>query len=91
MSVDEKMLMDLAGRMGMGKHGNEAKSMIEDISKNYAGKSDDQLVMEIMKLKEVIKKDPKAYNQQLQTIKALKPMMTPEQRKKLESLLKMLE
>ena len=91
MNMDEKMMMDLANRVGMGRNQNKAKSMVEEVTANYAGKSDEQLLREIMKLKQVIKKDPRAYNQQIQAIQALRPMMTPEQRSKLDSLLAMLK
>lgn len=91
MNIDDKMMMDLASRVGMGKNPNKAKSMVEEVAANYAGKSDEQLLTEIMKLKQVIKKDPRAYNQQLQAIQALRPMMNAEQRSKLDSLMAMLK
>ena len=92
MNVDDKTLMSLAKRVGMSSRpDSKTQAMMDEINQKYMGKSDDQLLKEIMGLKEVIKKDPKVYNQQLEAIKALRPMMNPEQRMKLEALLKMLE
>ncbi|MBE6034840.1 hypothetical protein [Aminipila sp.] len=92
MSIDDRMLMDLANQLGLGgKQSKNTSNMISQTAENFSGKSDDQLLQEILKLKQVLKKDRKAFDKQMDMIKSLKPMMTPEQRKKLESLLKLLE
>nr|WP_315023492.1 hypothetical protein [uncultured Aminipila sp.] len=92
MSIDDRMLMDLANQLGLGeKNSKRTSDMISQATENFTGKSDDQLLQEILKLKQVLKKDRKAFDKQMEMIKTLKPMMSPEQRKKLEGLLKMLE
>lgn len=92
MNIDDKMLKDLAGQIGMGGRSSRSTSdMISEAKENYSGKSDDQLLQEILKLKQVLKKDRKAFDKQMEMIKSLRPMMAPEQRKKLDGLLKMLD
>lgn len=95
MNIDDKMLNDLAGQIGMGGKGSRGSRSTSDIiseaKENFGGKSDDQLLQEILKLKQVLKKDRKAFDQQMEMIKSLRPMMSPEQRKKLDGLLKMLD
>lgn len=91
MSIDDRMLMDLAGQLGLGGKNKKAGDMISEATENFAGKSDDQLLNEIMKLKQVIKKDRRAFDKQMEMIKSLRPMMSEEQRKKLDGLLRMLE
>ncbi|QHI72861.1 hypothetical protein [Aminipila terrae] len=92
MSIDDKMLMDLAGQVGLGgKNSKKTSDIISEATENFSGKSDDQLLQEILKLKQVLKKDRKAFDKQMDMIKSLRPMMTPEQRKKLDGLLKMLD
>lgn len=92
MSIDDRMLMDLANQLGLGgKNSKKPSQMISEVTENYTGKSDDQLLQEILKLKQVFKKDRKAFDKQMEMIKNLRPMMSAEQRKKLDGLLKMLE
>lgn len=92
MSIDDRMLMDLANQLGIGrKNPKRTSEMLSETKDNYEGKSEEQLLQEILKLKQVLKKDRKAFDKQMEMIKSLKPMMTPEQRKKLERLLKLLD
>lgn len=92
MSIDDKMLMDLADQLGIGaKNSKRTSDMISEATENYSGKSDDQILKEILKLKEVLKKDRRAFDKQMEMIKALRPMMTQEQCKKLDGLLQLLD
>lgn len=92
MSIDDKMLMDLAGQLGLGeKDSRKTSAMISDAAENYSGKSDDQILKEILKLKQVLSKDRKAFDKQMEMVKSLKPMMNQDQRKKLDNLLRMLD
>ena len=94
MDITNKMLLDLAGDAGIKTSGsaaagdlNEAKQKAEQMKR----KSEDELIAEIMELKKAIKKDRKTYEQQLKTVKALKPMMNAEQRARLDRIIKLLE
>jgi hypothetical protein len=91
MAIDDRMLMDLASQLGMKGSNRDTSELIEEATNKYGGKSDDQILKEIMKLKSVLKKDRGAFDKQMEMIKAMRPMMTPEQKGKLDSLLRMLE
>lgn len=91
MDINDKMLNDLAGRMGLsGKSGSSVKRA-EGMAEKYKGKGEDELLAEIMELKKNIKKDPVAYQKQLQAIRALSGMMNKEQRARLDKVMRMLE
>ncbi|MGN0712091.1 MAG: hypothetical protein ACI4LO_10025 [Anaerovoracaceae bacterium] len=91
MNIDDKMIQDLARQVGIGGNSAIGRKFMEETAKKFSGKSDDQVLEEIMKLKQVIQKDKKAYSRQIEAVKALKPMMNSEQQQKLEQLLSMLE
>lgn len=91
MNIDDKMIQDLARQVGIGGNSVIGRKFMEETAKKFSGKSDDQVLEEIMKLKQVIQKDKKAYSRQIEAVKALKPMMNSEQQQKLEQLLSMLE
>ena len=94
MDITNKMLLDLAGDAGIKTSGNTAAGDLNEAkhkAEQMKGKSEDELLAEIMELKKAIKKDRKTYEQQLKTVKALKPMMNAEQRSRLERIIKLLE
>ena len=94
MDITNKMLLDLAGDAGIKTNGNVSEKDINEAkqkAEQMKGKSEAELLAEIMELKKAIKKDRKTYEQQLKTVKALKPMMTAEQRMRLDKIIKMLE
>ena len=83
--MDNKILMDLARQLGLPENKAEAKA------KEYMGKSDDEILREIKKVKSVIKRDRKTYEKQLQTIKALASTMNGQQRARLQKIIDLLE
>lgn len=83
--MDNKILMDLAKQLGLPPNTAEAKA------KEYMGKSDDEILREIKKVKSVIKRDRKTYEKQLQTIKALASTMNGQQRARLQKIIDLLE
>jgi hypothetical protein len=100
MDSNDKLLMDLAVQLGLGKPESSASKSESSVSKQdrmseiadkYKGKSDQELISEIMKVKQSLKKDKAQYEKQMKTIKALRSMMTGEQRARLEKLIRLLE
>lgn len=86
MAINTKMLMDLAGELGIDDiKGAERKAA------QFQDKSDDELLSEIASLKEVIKKDPAAFEKQLRAVHALRPMMTDKQKAQLDKIIRLLE
>ncbi|MDD3169625.1 MAG: hypothetical protein PHC91_09245 [Eubacteriales bacterium] len=93
MDSNDKLLMDLAVQLGLGR--SEASvskaDRMSDIADKYKGKSDQELLSEIMKVKQSLKKDKTQYEKQMKAIKALRSMMTGEQKARLEKLIRLLE
>lgn len=83
--MDNKVLMDLARQLGLPEETAEAKA------KEYMGKSDDEILREIKKIKTVIKRDKKTYAKQMQTLKALAATMNGQQKARLQKIIELLE
>lgn len=86
--------MDLAEQLGFGsaKSGNVSKAdRMSDLAEKYKGKSDQELIDEIMKVKSSLKKDRGQFEKQMKAIKAMRAMMTGEQKARLEKLIRLLE
>ena len=83
--MDSRVLMDLARQLGLPQESAEAKA------KEYMGKSDEEILREIKRIKSVIKRDRKTYEKQMQTIKALAATMNSEQRARLQKVIDILE
>ena len=83
--MDNKILMDLAKQLGLPEQAAEQKV------NEYIGKSDEEILREIRKMKKVIKRDKKTYEKQMQTIKALAAAMNEEQRVRLQKIIDLLE
>ncbi len=90
MNINDKRLMDMAEQLGFGKKSSKAEG-VADLADKYKGKSDQELIDEIMKVKRTIKKDKVQYEKQMKAIKALGAMMSGEQKIRLEKLIRLLE
>ncbi|MBQ2747936.1 MAG: hypothetical protein IJF28_05645 [Firmicutes bacterium] len=99
MDITNRMLADLAGQLGIdqGVDSNgrrDAGISMDDVQKvadAYKGKSEQEVLSEISRIKEAIKKDRKTYEQQLKAVKALRPMMNAQQKAKLDQIIAILE
>lgn len=85
MTMDNKMLLDLAEQLGFSE--SAAKSKIEECR----GKSDEEILQEIGKIKETLKKDRKMYEKQIRAAKALSSTMNEQQRMRLQKVIEFLE
>lgn len=91
MDINSKMLADLAGQIGLdGKNSGSAKNAAR-AAEQYKGKSEEELLKEIMNLKRSMKSDKAAYQKQMKAIKSLAGMMNAEQRKRLDRVIRLLE
>lgn len=90
MDINEKMLSDLAGQIGM-RPKNRDMQKAEQMASGMQGKSEDEILKEILRLKDSMKKDPVAYQKQIKAIRALRGMMNQDQRARLDRVLDMLE
>lgn len=92
MDLNDKLLLDLAEQLGLGGGPNVSKAdRMSDLADKYKGKSDQELITEIMKVKHSLKKDKVQFEKQMKTIKALRSMMSGEQKARLEKLIRLLE
>ena len=97
MDVNDKLLADLAEQLGFSSEKTVSKSdrsksdRMSDLADKYKGKSDQELIDEIMKVKRSLQKDKGQFEKQMQTIKAMRSMMSGEQKARLEKLIRLLE
>lgn len=91
MSVDEKLLMQLASQIGL--KGNASKDMrqAERQAQKFEGSSEKELLDEIMNLRSSMKSNPQMYDKQVKAIRSLRSMMNGEQKARLDKLLQLLE
>lgn len=90
MDINDKQIMDLAEQLGFGKSKSKSDNM-SDLAEKYKGKSDQELIDEILKVKRAMKKDKAQFDKQMKAIKALRSMMSGEQKARLEKLIGILE
>ena len=91
MEINEKQLMELAEQLGLGGSTVSKAERMSDLADKYKGKSDQELIAEIMKVKQSLRKDKAQFDKQMKAIKALRSMMTGEQKARLEKLIRLLE
>ncbi len=91
MDINEKQLMELAAQLGLGGSTVSKTDRMSDLADKYKGKSDQELITEIMKVKQSLKKDKAQFDKQMKAIKALRSMMSGEQKARLEKLIRLLE
>ncbi|MBQ6948989.1 MAG: hypothetical protein IJN41_04815, partial [Firmicutes bacterium] len=83
-NIDERLLLDLAEQIGLSSdstanhRGSDSRSQAMAAAEAMKGKSDQEILAEIMKLKSVLQKDPASYEKQIRAVKALRGMMNPE-------------
>lgn len=109
-NIDEQLLMDLAGQVGLDTSGSLSHSGREQgrsggpspsskdarrealaAAEAMKDKSEDEILAEIMRLKSRLQTNPAAYEKQIRAVKSLRGMMNPEQRKRLDRVLQLLE
>lgn len=91
MDINNKMIMDLASQLGLDSKNSKQTEKAADLAEKYKGKSDQELISEILKLKQSMKKDKAQYEKQLRAIKSLKVMMNDEQKARLDKVIRLLE
>jgi len=92
MNIDHKMIMDLAEQIGLSSQSDpDSMKSAEKKAAQYANKSDEELVQEILKLKESMKRDKSSFDKQMATVKALGSMMKGEQKARLQKIIELLE
>ena len=90
MDINDKLLLELAEQLGLQRTVSKTDNM-SNLADKYKGKSDEELISEIMKVKKPMKKDKAQFEKQMKTIKTLRTMMNGEQKARLEKLIRLLE
>lgn len=91
MNSDDKLIADLAQQLGFDEPGASREDRASELKERYKGKSDQELITEILKVKNSLKKDKVQFEKQMKAINALGAMMTGEQKARLEKLIRLLE
>lgn len=87
MSVNEKMLKELAMQLGLSKESVNSFSNL----KKYENASDNELKREISKVREELRAKNISYDKQIEMVKGLMPMMDGKQKARLMEIIKLLE
>ncbi len=87
MQLDDKTIMDLAGQLGLSGNKKSAAAKVKAFEK----KSDDEIVSEIMKLKDKLAASNVPYEKQVAAVQSLMPMMNGEQRARLSRIIELLK
>lgn len=87
MNLDEKTVMELAGQLGISADKQKATAAVNA----YVHKSDEELMAEIMKLRDKLDASNIPYEKQMATVKSLMPMMNGEQKARLTKIIGLLE
>lgn len=94
MEINEKVLAELAGQMGVGGNGGGSKEKMGKAMKmaeSMKGMSGEELTDEILKVKSSLKSDPVQFQKQLKAFKALGVMMNEEQKMQMNKVIGILE
>ncbi|MGC2873736.1 hypothetical protein ACPW7J_01930 [Ihubacter sp. rT4E-8] len=83
MKLDEKTIMDLAGQLGI----QADKKSAADTARRYEQKSDAEIAAEILKLQDKLKAANIPYEKQMAMVQSLMPMMSGEQRARLNKVI----
>ncbi len=86
MELDEKMVNEIAGQLGLRKGKGVDKRALDYL----ASKSDAELERELLKIKEQLRAQNITYDKQLAMIKSIAPMMGPKERARLQKVVEIL-
>lgn len=91
MNLNQQLLNDLAGKLGLEESGQNAVKTAVDMADDYKDMNEDALVTEIMNLKRMMKSDGDQYRKQIAAIKSLRAVMNEDQQKRLDKMIKLLD
>lgn len=91
MDLNQQMLSDLADQLGLEDNAQTAVKAAVDVANGYKNKNEDALIAEIRELKRVMNNNPAQYQKQIVAIKTLRSVMNPDQQKRLDKMITLLE
>ncbi len=91
MDINQKMLLDLADQLGLGSNDQESMKKAARAATAYKNNDEDEILAEILALKRTMKTNPEQFEKQLSAVKALRSMLNPDQKSRLDKIIAMLE
>lgn len=85
-NMNPQQLMEIASRLGIGKGDID----IKEAAQKLGGKSDEELIQEVRKLKADLSKDKEKFQKQLNSLKMVRNMLNGEQQAKFDQMMKIL-
>ncbi len=89
--ADINMLLRLAQQMGVGQNELSGLKNMGSLFNQYQNKSEEEILRELMGMKDSLTKDRAAFNRQLQLIKTMRPMIPSDQREKFDKIIGIIE
>ncbi|WDV47276.1 hypothetical protein PV797_06100 [Clostridiaceae bacterium M8S5] len=89
---DNKKLEKVLEKLNVG--GNQEQfNKFKDLANNYSDKSEDEVMKELLELKEKLKGDStdEEFNKKLKRFEMIRPFLNSDQQKKLDGVMKMLK
>ena len=87
MDLNEKMISEIAGQLGLKGSSGVNQNMI----KQFENKSDKELERDILRMKEQLKANNVSYQKQISMLRSLAPMMNPKQKARLQRVIELLQ
>ena len=86
----EKLMENFKGKM---QPTEEQMEKMKSLAENYSGKSDDEILFEIIKLNKKMTEDmsPEEYQDKLRKLEMIRPLLNEDQQNKLDKVLAILK
>lgn len=88
--INRNKLLNLAQTLGISDLNSENIKKVEEVAKKYDKTQEKEMLEELKQLKSTLFKDKASFEKQLKIIKEIKPMLSKEQRDKLDAVLNLL-
>ena len=85
-NMSPQQLIAMASQLGLGKGNSDIKEAAQKLS----GKSDEELIQEVRKLKVSLSEDKEKFQKQLNSLKMMRNMLNEEQKIKFDQIMKIL-
>ncbi|NLP30249.1 MAG: hypothetical protein GX363_03870 [Clostridiales bacterium] len=91
MDINEKMLLELARQLGFDDSTDTIVTKAASITAGYRDRDEEEILDDILRLKQKLKSNPEQYRKQLRAVRSLRSMMNREQQKRLDRVIDILE
>ncbi|MFZ5965633.1 MAG: hypothetical protein ACOYVK_00445 [Bacillota bacterium] len=88
MTINKKNLEEMMKNMGNMNAEDEQMKKFQEMSHQYEGKKEDEIMEDLKQLNSKLKQDKEKYNKQMEMVEQLKGFLDNNQKKKLEKIMK---